>query len=189
MNFKRRNISREEELAIKGYEHFHGKKSERVTTDRIQWPPPEELEDAFGPFRALPEWVSALGELLSFSYEREGPDGELYEEEIFEFTKKPLPLLCSDYMSEREGEESLFIVGGDYKAHPEEDLICGNLIWVSYLTVKSFAEFQPVEYRHRFDSPWPIIAQSKDRKQLYIFRDLSEFYIERNGNVSAGIAG
>lgn len=191
MAFVKRNprISREEELAVKGYEHFHGGKSERVTTDRIQWPPPSELEQEFGPFGALPEWVSALGELLSFSYEKEDADtGELHDEEIFEF-KSPLPLLCSDYYGEREGDESLYIVGGKYKAYPEEDLVCGNLIWISYFSIKSFDDFQATEYRHRFSDPWPIVAQSKDRRQFYVFRADSEFSIERKGNVSAGIAG
>lgn len=188
--FVRRNprTSREEELAVKGYEHFHGGKSERVTTDRIQWPPPDELEAEFGPFGALPEWVSALGELFAFSYEKEEADGELHEEEKFYFDK-PYPLLCSDYYGEHEGDESLYIVGGKYKAQREEDLICGNLIWVKYYTVKEFDDFKPVEYVHRFDSPWPIVAQSKDRRQLYILRGDSEFYIERKGNVSAGISG
>lgn len=185
---KRRNPTREEELAAKGYEKFHGKESEKVVTDRIQWPPPEELEYDFGPFPRLPQWVSALGELLWLSYEKELDSGEVLEEEIIEF-KKPFPLLCSDFMRHGEGDESLYVVGGDYKADFEEDLICGNLIRIAYLTVKSFEDFQPVEFVHRFDSPWPMVAQSKDRKQIYIFRDESEFYIERSGSVSAGIAG
>ena len=184
---KRNPMSREEELAVEGREYFTGGKSERVTTDRLQWPPPQELLDHFDVSR-LPKWVSALGELLAISYEKEGSDGELYEEEVLEF-KKPYPLLCSDFAMTDEGYESLYIVGGDYKAHAEEDLICGNIIWVEYVSVKSFDDFKPVNYKHRFDSPWPLLAQSKDRRQLYVLRDESEFYIERSGNVSAGIAG
>lgn len=184
----KRNPSREEIEAVEGREYFTGGKSERVATDRIQWPPPAQLEDAFGSFQRLPKWVSALGELISISYEKEGEDGELYEESIFEF-KKPYPLLCSDFMSTVEGDETLFIVGGNYKADHEDDLICGNLIWVEYVSVKSFDDFQPTNYRHRFDSPWPVVAQSVDRKQLYILRAESEFYIDRKGGVSAGIAG
>lgn len=180
--------TREEDLAMEGYEHFHGKTSEKITTDRIQWPPPQELIDRFGNPGGLPAWVSALGELLSISYEKENDDGELFEEETLEF-KKPYPLLCSDYMSMLEEEETLYIIGGNYKAHREEDLICGNIIWVEYLSVKSFDDFQPVNYKHRFDSPWPVLAQSKDLRQLYIFRGDSNFFIERQGNVSAGIAG
>lgn len=185
---KRNSISREEQLAIEGREYFTGNKSERIATDRIQWPPPDELEDRFGPFPRLPRWVSALGELVAFSYEREGDDGELYEESVFEFDK-PYPLLCSDFMSSNEGDESLYIIGGRYKADYEPDLICGNLIWVEYVSVKSFDDSQPTNYKHRFDSPWPIVAQSADRKQFYIFRDESEFYISRDGDVSPGIAG
>lgn len=184
----KRNPTREEEAAIAGREFFTGGKSERVTTDRIQWPPPQELLDEFGPQRKLPKWVSALGELLAISYEKEGEDGELFEEEVLEF-KKPYPLLCSDFASAVEGDETIYIVGGNYKAHFENDLVCGNIIWVEYESVKSFDDFQPTNYKHRFDSPWPVLAQSYDRKQLYVFRDESEFYIERNGSVSSGIAG
>ncbi len=186
---KRRNPTREEDLAVEGYAKFHGKESEKVVTDRIQWPPPDELEWEYGPFSKLPKWVSALGELLWFSYEKEDPEtGELAEEEVYEF-KKPYPLLCSDFQSKCEGEESLFVVGGNYKLDYEEGLICGNLIRISYLSVKSFDDFTPTEYVHRLDADWPIAAQSKDRRQLYIFRANSEFSIERQGNVSAGIAG
>jgi hypothetical protein len=184
----RKNQTREEDLAAEGYEKFHGKESEKVVTDRIMWPPPDELEWEFGPWPKLPKWVSALGELLWFSYEKELENGELQEEEIYEFNK-PYPLLCSDFQSKCEGEESLFVIGGNYKLHQEDDLICGNLIRVSYLSVKSFDDFTPTEYVHRLDADWPIAAQSKDRRQLYIFRGESEFSIERNGNVSAGIAG
>ena len=188
MTTKRNQISREEREAVLGREYFTGGKSERVLTDRIQWPPPAVLEEAFGPMPRLPKWVSALGELLAFSYEKEDEDGELYEESVFEF-KKPYPLLCSDFTSTIDGDETLYVVGGNYKLDYEEDLICGNVIWVEYVSVKSFDDFQPTNYRHRFDSPWPIAAQSEDRKQLYILRDESEFYIDREGGVSAGIAG
>lgn len=185
---KRNQISREERDAVIGREYFTGGKSEQIATDRIQWPPPDELVEIFGPLPRLPKWVSALGELLAFSYEKEGEDGELYEEAVYEFDK-PYPLLCSDFASTSEGDESLFVVGGKYKLDYEEDLICGNLIWVEYVSVKSFDDFQPTNYRHRFDSPWPIVAQSKDRRQAYIFRDESEFYIDRSGSMSGGIAG
>ena len=184
----KRNPTREEELAAEGYAKFHGKESERVVTDRIQWPPPDELEWEYVPFPKLPKWVSALGELLWFSYEKELENGELLEEEVYEF-KKPYPLLCSDFQTKCEGEENFFIVGGNYKLDSEEDLLCGNVIRVSYLSIKSFDDFTPTEYVHRLDSPWPVAAQSKDRKQLYIFRGESSFSIERQGNVSAGIAG
>lgn len=181
-------MSREEAAAVRGYEIFHGGVSEKVITDRVQWPPPAELIVLFPCPRRLPEWVSALGELLWVSYEKELEDGQLLEEEVLEF-KKPFPLLCSDFTQRREGDESLYIVGGSYKAHQEDDLICGNLIRLGYLSVKSFDDFTPTEYVHRLDSPWPVLAQSVDRKQLYIFRDESEFYIERSGNVSMGISG
>ena len=188
MGRRRLNPTREEDLAAEGYAKFHGRESEKVVTDRIQWPPPVELEEEFGPFGRLPKWVSALGELLWLSYEKEMENGELLEEEVLEF-RKPYPLLCSDFLLKPEGDETLYIIGGDYKAHPEDDLICGNLIRVAYLAVKSFEDFQPVEFVHRMDSEWPILAQSKDRRQLYVFRGGSEFYIDRNGSVSAGIAG
>lgn len=174
---------------MEGKEYFTGGKSERITTDGIQWPPQHELESQFGPLqRKFPKWVSALGELLSVSYEKEDASGELHEEEVFEF-RKPYPILCSDFASQNEGEESLYIIGGNYRAHSEPDSICGNLIWIEYESVKSFQDFHPMNYRHRFDSPWPILAQSRDRRQLYIFRNDSEFYIERSGDVSAGIGG
>lgn len=184
---RRRNPT--EELAAEGYEFFHGTDSEKVVLDEFDFPPPRELIDTFGNFLPkLPKWVSALGELLSIAYEKDDEEYGLQPEEILEF-KKPYPLLCSDFRWKREGEESLFIIGGNYLAHEEPDLICGNLIWVTYQTVKSFDVFKPVEYTHRFNSPWPVLAQNLDGDQLYVIRDQSKFFIAREGNVSAGIDG
>ena len=186
---KKRNQSCDEDLAAEGYERFHGKESEKVILDEFDFPPPDELMVIYGDFLPrLPKWVSALGELKALSYEKEDEEFGLQPEEIQKF-KKPYPLLCSDFASKAEGNESLFIVGGDYVADFEPDLICGNLIYVTYQTVKSFDDFQPIEYTHRFNEPWPILAQNADGTQLYVIRDASKFYIARQGNVSAGIAG
>ena len=185
----KRNPTREEELAAEGYERFHGKESEKVILDEFDFPPPQELMVEFGDFLPrLPKWVSALGELKALSYEKEDPELGLQPEEIQKF-KRPYPLLCSNFQKTCEGEETLFIIGGDYVADFEPDLICGNLIWVCYQTIKSFDDFQPIEYHHRFDSPWPILAQNEGGTQLYIIRDESRFSIARQGNVSAGIHG
>lgn len=178
-----------EELAAEGFEFFHGKESERIVLDDFDFPPPIELINVFGNFLPkLPRWVSALGELRALAYERDDEEYGLQPEEIQKF-RKPFPLLCSDFRWKHEGSESLFIVGGDYVADEEPDFICGNLIWVTYSTVKAFDDFQPVEYTHRFNEPWPILAQNEDGDQLYIIRDQSRFSISRKGNVSGGIDG
>jgi hypothetical protein len=184
----RRN-TREEEQAAEGYEFFHGKQSEKVILDDFDFPPPFELTVQFGNFLPkLPSWVSALGELKALSYERDDEEYGLQPEEIQKF-KRPYPLLCSDFQSKCEGEESLFIVGGDYLADEEPDLICGNLIYVVYVSLKSFDDFQPIEYCHRFNQPGPILAQNLDGNQLYVIRADSRFSIARQGSVSAGIDG
>ena len=135
-----------EELATEGYEKFHGKESEKVILDEFDFPPPYELTVTFGNFLPkLPKWVSALGELKALSYEKDDPEYGFQPEEVQKF-KKPYPLLCSDFHWKREGEESLYIIGGKYIADDEPDLICGNLIWVTYSTVKQFDDFQPIEY-------------------------------------------
>jgi hypothetical protein len=178
-----------EDLAAEGYERFHGKESEHVVLDEFDFPPPQELMVQFGNFLPkLPRWVSALGELKALSYEKEDEEFGLQPEEIQKF-KKPYPLLCSDFRWKREGRETLFIVGGNYVADDEPDLICGNLIWITYTTVKTWDDFQPIDYTHRFDSPWPILAQNETGDQLFIIRDQSRFSIDRQGSVSAGIAG
>ena len=185
----RRNPSKAEDLAAEGYEFFHGKESEKVVLDDFDFPPPYELTVYFGNFLPkLPKWVSALGELKALSYERDDEEYGLQPEEIQKF-HKPYPLLCSDFRSRSQGHESLFIVGGRYLADEEPDLICGNLIFVTYETVKSFEDFKPVLFTHRFNEPWPILAQNEDGNQLYVIRDQSRFSIAREGNVSAGIAG
>jgi len=182
-------LTREEERAAEGYELFHGKESEKVILDEFDFPPPQELIVQFGNFLPrLPKWVSALGELKALSYEKEDEELGLLPEEIQKF-KRPYPLLCSDFRGKCEGDETLYIVGGDYVADEEPDLICGNLIFVTYSTVKSFDDFQPVEYTHRFNEPWPILAQNEDGTQLYVIRDQSEFSIDRSGSVSGGIRG
>jgi len=184
----RRN-AREEDIAAEGFEFFHGKESEKVVLDEFDFPPPQELMVQFGNFLPrVPKWVSALGELKALSYEKEDEEYGLQPEEIQKFSK-PYPLLCSDFQTKCEGQESLYIVGGRYVADEEPDLICGNLIFVTYQTVKQFDDFQPIEYTHRFNEPWPILAQNEAGDQLYIIRDQSRFKIARNGNVSAGIAG
>ena len=60
---------------------------------------------------------------------------------------------------------------------------------MDYEAVKSFEDFRPVRFQHRFNDPWPILAQNEDGDQLYVIRDQSRFSIARQGNVSAGIAG
>mgnify|MGYP001567104885 FL=1 len=185
----RRNPSKAEDLAAEGYEFFNGKESEKVVLDDFDFPPPYELTVYFGNFLPkLPKWVSALGELKALSYERDDEEYGLQPEEIQKFSR-PYPLLCSDFRSRSQGHESLFIVGGRYLADEEPDLICGNLIFVTYETVKSFEDFKPVLFTHRFNEPWPILAQNEDGNQLYVIRDQSRFSIAREGNVSAGIAG
>lgn len=184
-------ISKEEALAAEGFEYFSGRKSEHVVLDDFYFPPPESLIIEFGDFLPkLPKWVSALGQLIALSYQRDDEEYGLQDEEIQKF-KKPYPLLCSDFRWKREGEETLFIVGGDYIADDEPDLICGNLIWVEYIAKKSFDDSVPVPYQHRFNSEpgFPILAQNEDGDQLYVIRNESTFYIERSGNVSAGIGG
>ena len=178
-----------EELAAEGYEFFHGKNSEHVVLDEFDFPPPSQLIDTFGNFLPkLPKWVSALGELKAICYEKDDEEYGLQPEEVQQF-KRPFPLLCSDFRWKHEGAESLFIIGGSYLADEEPDLICGNLIYVTYSTVKQFDDFQPVDYTHRFDSPWPVLAQNETGDQLFIIRDQSRFRIARQGNVSAGIDG
>lgn len=172
------------EIADKSFEKFHGKPSVRITTDVIDWPPPDELEDEFGPFPPLPEDVALLGNLISLAYE----DEETLEDEVCKFSK-PYPLLCSDYLLEEMGEEQLLIVGGDYQIHKISDLICGLLIYLEYETKKSFDDLQLVVYKHRFNYPAPVVAQNKEGDQFYIFRGDSEFFIDREGEVSAGIDG
>lgn len=185
----KRNPTREEELAAEGYEFFHGKESEHVVLDEFDFPPPYELTSVFGDFLPkLPKWVSALGELKALAYEKDDEEYGLQPEEIQKF-KRPFPLLCSDFRWKSQGAETLYIVGGNYLADEEPDLICGNLIWVTYSTVKAFDDFQPVEYCHRFNEPWPILAQNEGGTQLYVIRDQSRFKIARQGNVSAGIDG
>jgi hypothetical protein len=185
----RRNPTREEDLAAEGYEFFSGKESEKVVLDEFDFPPPQELMVQFGNFLPkLPKWVSALGELHSLSYQRDDPEYGLQDEEIQLF-HKPYPLLCSDFKWKSEGYESLFIVGGSYLADEEPDLICGNLIWVDYLACKSFEDFKPTHFQHRFNDSWPILAQNYEGDQLYVIRAESEFSIDRSGNVSGGIAG
>lgn len=160
-----------------------------MVLDDFDFPPPVELTIIYGNFLPkLPKWVSALGELRALSYERDDEEYGLQPEEIQKF-KKPYPLLCSDFRSKRQGAESLFIVGGAYLADEEPDLICGNLIYVTYETIKSFEDFQPIQFTHRFNEPWPILAQNVDGDQLYIIRDQSQFCIDRSGEVSGGISG
>jgi len=185
----RRNPTREEDIAAEGYEFFHGKESEKVVLDEFDFPPPAELTIVYGNFLPrLPKWVSALGELKSLTYEKEDEEFGLQPEEHEKF-HKPYPLLCSDFQSKCEGEETLFIVGGAYIADEYPDLICGNLISVTYETIKSFENFKPILFTHRFNEPWPILAQNENGDQLYIIRDQSQFSIARQGSVSAGIAG
>ncbi len=43
-----------EELADQTFEHFHGKPSEKITTDVIDWPPPASLDAEYGPFLPIP---------------------------------------------------------------------------------------------------------------------------------------
>lgn len=182
-------ITREEELAAEGFAKFHGKESEHVVLDDFDFPPPYELTAVFGNFLPkLPKWVSALGELRSLSYQKDDDEYGLQDEEIQVFSK-PYPLLCSDFRWKSQGSESLFIVGGNYLADEEPDLICGALIWVDYVSVKSFDDFQPINYQHRFNSPWPVLAQNESGDQLYVIRDQSRFFISREGSVSAGIDG
>ena len=109
---KKRNPTREEEIAAEGYAFFHGRDSEKVVLDEFDFPPPQELIVQFGNFLPrLPKWVSALGELKALSYEKEDEEYGLQPEEHEKF-RKPYPLLCSDFQTKCEGEESLFIVTG-----------------------------------------------------------------------------
>ena len=178
---------REEELAAEGYEHFHGKESEQVLSDDIDWPPPPELTKELGvTLDPLPRHLTALGELTRIEYE----DMDSLEDEMIYFEDfKTLPILASDYKSTREGKETLFIVGGDYEVEPYDSLICGPLIWLEYQTVKSFDDFQPTLYKHRFHEPFPMLASNRDGTQLYIFRHESKFSIDRSTPVSGGIDG
>lgn len=180
---KKQNPS-QAEVADESFKKFHGKPSVRITTDVIDWPPPAELEGEFGPFLALPEHVALLGNLVSLAYE----DEETLDDEVYEFNK-PYPLLCSDYLLEEAGEESLLIVGGDYHVHKIPGLVCGLLTYVEYEAEKSFDDLKLVTYKHRFNYPAPVVAQNKKATQLYIFRGDSEYFIARDGEVSAGIDG
>jgi hypothetical protein len=175
------------EEAMKGYSHFHGSAPDKISTDSYDWPPPLELEDEFGPFDPqAPIDLIGLGELLGLGYEP--VDSEPLEREVIKF-KRPYPLLASDYINYEEGEEELFVVGGHYKEKPEEDYVCGNLRWVTYLTVKSFDDMKPIEYTHEFNEPYPQLCTNKKGTQYYIFRGDSEFSIGRGHPVSAGIEG
>ena len=190
----KRNPTREEQLAVEGFEKFHGKESERILTDSIDWPPDESLwdRDDFMPDR-LPKWVSGLGELLAISY----IDERTLAHETITF-KKPYPILASNFQMTRFQEETLFVVGGKYRVESEENLICGEIPWIEYLSVKSFDDFKPTPYIHEFSFdeegaglPWPrpILAQNKAANQIYILRGDSEFGIDRIGRVSGGISG
>lgn len=172
------------ELADIGYEQFHGKPSMKITTDDLDWPPPEELEDQFGPFGELPGDLACLGELLAVMYE----DERSLEDEVVEFSR-PYPFLATDW--KRQGKETLYIVGGDYEVEVWDDFICGPLIWVLYSTIKSFEDFEPTDFKHRFvEGPsLPTLAHNYDGNQLYIFRGDSNFSIDRSRPTSLGIDG
>lgn len=172
---------------IEAYSHFHGTEPDKISTDSIDWPPPPELEEEFGPFdEEAPYDLVGLGELLGMAYEP--VDSDPLDREIIKF-KRPYPLLASDYMNYDEHEENLYITGGNYKEKPEPGYICGNLRWVTYLTVKSFDQLKPIEYTHEFNDPYPQLCTNAAGTQYYIFRGDSEFYIERGHPVSAGIVG
>ena len=170
--------------AAEGYEHFHGLESQQVISDEIDWPPAKELEEEFGPFEEIPKDLSALGECIALMYE----DKDTLEDETIEFNS-PYPLLVSDYSEYDEGDENLYLVGGNYRVHKKKDLICGPLIWIEYRTIKSFDDGKPTVYKHRFDEPGPTLAQNKHGDQLYLLRADSEFFIDRSSPVSLGISG
>jgi hypothetical protein len=71
--------------------------------DDYDWPPPCELEEAFGPFDDAPRNLTGIGELLALGFEP--VDAEPLEEEELSF-KRPHPMLASDYMDYSEGDET-----------------------------------------------------------------------------------
>lgn len=182
-NPQKRNPSMDE-LADQTFEHFHGKPSEHITTDVIDWPPPNELEDEYGPFMPIPTDLALLGELMAICYE----DPETLDDMVIDFVR-PRPFLLSDYLMKSEGDESLYISGGGYSEGRNETCILGPILYVEYRTMKSFDDFEPTIYKHRFGEEFPILAQNKKGTQLYILRGESEFYLDRKSQVSAGICG
>jgi hypothetical protein len=179
--YRRRNPS-QAERAKQGFEHFHGTESTKVTLDDVDWPPPAELEEKFGPFQQLPEDVALLGELVAVMYE----DDDTLDDEVIEFSD-PLPFLVTDYA--KRGRECLYITGGEYEVDTWDDFICGPLRWICYLTAKSFDDMQPTEYKHWFTEPTPILAHNYNGTQLYILRGESRFRIDRTNPTSLGIDG
>lgn len=177
----KRNHS-QSEIADLGYEHFHGTPSLKLFEDDLDWPPPESIEEQFGPFPELPKDLACLGELTAVMYE----DEETLEDEVIELSRF-YPFLATDYA--KEGRESLYIVGGEYEVEVWEDFICGPLRWVTYLTVKSFEDFEPTEFKHWFNEPCPILAHNHDGTQLYILRGETGFKIDRSRPTSLGIDG
>lgn len=202
-NPTQKNVS-EALRAERGYSHFHGTEPDRIIMDDYDWPPPCELEECFGPFDDAPRNLTGIGELLALGFEP--MDAEPLEEEELSFVR-PHPMLASDYMDYKEGDENLYIVGGKYKLEklrpvfktvlfeedeysPEEKpFILGSILWISYLAEKSFDDLKPIEYVHRTNEPYPVLARNKAGTQLYIFRGESQFSIDRSHPVSLGIKG
>lgn len=171
------------DYAKAGWKHFHGRPSTRVFSREIDWPPPEQLEQEFGPFDAyLPSDLTVLGQLREIGYQ----DAQTLRYQLLTF-KKPFPMLATDYLE--PGYESLFIVGGDYRVAPRPGLICGPLLYVVYRTIKRFDDYSKSDYHHDFSDPKATVAHSADGRQLYILRGESQFRIDDSQPMSLGIDG
>lgn len=181
--FHPRDCNQECEFAREAYKHFHGKASENALETGILWPPPQILFNTLGEL-AKPSQIHVvgLGELLEIGYE----DQRTLKDMQLQF-RPPYPLLASDYGD--LAAEELYITQADYQVPVHKDRICGPLTYVTYMTVKSFDKFEPTPYKHRFSEPWPMLAHSDDGRQLYIFRDQSEFSIDDSNGISRGIVG
>lgn len=169
--------------AAQAFEHFHGKRPSFCEDLTINWPPVEALRTHFKQPKKLSDDVAALGFLLELVYRVK----DTKEKAVMKF-QPPYPFLACDNYGDYESE-ILLVTGGEYQLPAQEGLFIGMLTQVSYETVKSFDEFQPTIYDHEFDEPGPILCMSPGRKQLYIFRGRSEFFIDVENEVSAGIVG